>query len=256
MNDHIQQPPLQGERAPRRRLHGFTLVSLAVSVAASGILLASGWISYASMLRQWKIGSAERVMDQYAASVMQELTNDVSWAWAAEPQGSSRWRFQFDDLIDENPASSASSPMMALRDANKFVTISYNPTQGILVRGQTPKWAGDIYHPQYKFVGSSPHMNETRAMDRRDRMTVEALAFDWNLEDQGVFRTTSLEDVQRRKGLVKVTLTMHYTYRGNGGLGLYADYYTRERIYTTQIFMKNWDTEGNAYRDSLVKHAR
>lgn len=243
------------ERKPRRfRALGFSLVSLSVSLAVSGIMLAGGWMSYCSLLRQWKIGNAERQMDQYAAAAMQELTNDLTWSWAGvELSGApySRWKFMYDDLFQEN-GTMAQSRFGRLRDAEKFVTFSSHPTMGILIRGQVPAWAGDRWHPQYLFRGNSPHRNATNAFDRRDQMSVERFELDW--DDMGQW-TGSLQDLARRQALVKVHLIMHYAYRGNSDLGLYGSYYVREREYNTKILVKNWDVEGNAFRDSLVRHA-
>ncbi|HEY3294707.1 MAG TPA: hypothetical protein VGL38_04680 [bacterium] len=258
MSTHTQKSPSCAAKPRRRWASGFTIVSTAVSVAVAGIMLAGGWMSYASMLRQWKIGNAEREMDQYAAAAMQELTNDLSWSWGGiQIEGgprNTRWKFMFDDQFEEN-GQMGNSRFGRMRDYNKFVTFSYNPNSGILIGGRVPPWAGDNRHSQYRFIGTAPHRGEVRSFDRRDRMTVEGLTMEFNRFPW--YRTNTIEDQIRRQGVVEISMTMQYTYRGtfpNSDMGLYGNYYVRERQYSTQVSLKNWDTDGNAFKDSLLAH--
>jgi hypothetical protein len=190
---------------------------------------------------------------------MQELTNDLSWSWAGvQLQGGTRtprWKFLYDDKVEENGVMGITR-MGRLRDPENFVVVNYQPSVGIMVGGVVPPWAGDRWHLQYQFLGTTPHRNETRTFDRRDRMTVESLQMDFNTFDW--YRMSSIEEQTRRQGVVKVSMVMQYTYQGsypNSDVGLYGNYYVREREYSTQISLKNWDTDGNAFKDSLVAHA-
>ncbi len=245
---------------PRRfRPSGFTLVSTAVSMMVAGIMLAGGWMSYVSMLRQWKIGNAEREMDQYAAAAMQEFTNDLSWSWAGVPISGgqyTRWKFMFDDQFNENGQFSSKPWLGRMRDAQNFVVFNYSPSLGILIGGQVPPWAGDRWHTQYQWSGSAPRRGQTKAFDRRDRMTVEGFTMDWNLFNR--YHPNTIGESNGRKGVVRVYLTMQYSYHGTfprSDVGLYGDLYVRERHYETQISLKNWDSDANSYKDSLLTHA-
>jgi len=154
----------------RRRLQcGMTLVTMAVSFCVGGIALTGGWMSYMSYKAQWKASNVERMMDQYASSAMQEMTNNLSWAWSASPGGGgaigARWKFYMDDIIQEN----GNIGQYRYYRPDNSLEIRAVTTQGLYFNDRLPSWS----NRQYLWTGYRPGYLKTGSMDHRDRMTVE-----------------------------------------------------------------------------------
>jgi hypothetical protein len=251
----------KGSRRLRSRLQGgFTIVSTAMGVIVGTVVLTGAWMGFNDMKVQWHVANADRQMDQYAASVMQDITNTASWAWGAKiinpgPRNL-RVKFLMQDLISEY------GPLQLMVDKRPddqegFRTLTYDSRAGIMWGGRPPRWARDqANHNQYVFTGTTPGMYRTKAFDRRDQTSIEGMVVEFNRMDRYYMGSDPREPL-KRQGLVEVSLTMHYTYTAtNAGrhiLGrLFSDRYVHERIYTTQVFMRNWDVEQNAYKDGLL----
>lgn len=239
----------------RRSQSGFTLVGTAISAIIGTGILAGAWVAYTDMMIQWRVSHAERIMDQYAAAAMQELTNDLCWSWGAKQiQGgwvNPRWKFYFDDRIEEYGSMDL---WKYNRGADKMIEITYRPTSGILINNVPPSWARDRFTDYYVWAGRSyAPRGYTNTMDRRDRMTVESILFDW--EEFGSFPSNE-ESALKRQGVMVIKMTMHYTYRPTNwaekATHLYGRNYVRERKYETKIFMRNWDVDTNRYRDIVL----
>jgi type II secretory pathway pseudopilin PulG len=241
----------------RRKNAGFTILEMAISLVISGAVITGAWMSYSSMLRQWRVAFADRMMDQYAHSTMQELTNLISWSWGAvQVQGgprTPRWKFMMDDVIQENGIM---DQWTYHRDPDGFITLTYDASRGILINSSPPKWAADRYRNMYVWSGTRPGDDQVRVMDRRDRMTIEGLQLEfqtfpwfWVGTDSSASRT------EKWRAAVKVWLLMQYRSQGEAfhqAPGVFAPTYVREREYQTQIFMRNWDVERNAFKDQVL----
>jgi hypothetical protein len=244
--------------AVRRLMRGYTIVSLTVTTLTAGIMIAGGWMSYASFQRQWKIANAERMMDQYAHSAMKELTNDLSWAWGAYQVSGGyvnpRWRIYMEDIISEY----GSMDLWKYRregfvEGKRYIMVSYRPNLGILINDVPPKWAGDLYHKSFLWTGTEAGRGQIKAFDQRDHMSVEAFQLDFNRHLEYPVALGNPTDILKRQSTVKIRMVMHYSYNaGDGYTGLYGGSYVRERVYETQVSMRNWDVERNPYRDDLV----
>jgi hypothetical protein len=254
----LSAPPLAARRTAQR---GLTLVSMAVSMLISGIVLTGAWMGYNDLQVQWRVSNADRVMDQYAASAMQELTNSLCWAWGAkEVQGDARdlrWKFYLDDIVAERPMSISRWDRDFHIGPDRMLELTYRPTRGILFNNRTaPLWAAGRLSGEYLWSGrSGARTGVVYAMDRRDRMTVESLLLDLNTFDS--YLTTSQPDEKaKRSQVVRVSLVMHYTYNApywfQLGAPVYGTSYVRERKYETQISMRNWDVENNDFRDQVL----
>ena len=64
--------------------------------------------------------------------------------------------------------------------------------------------------------------------------------------------TASPEDVAKSRGTVMITMTLQYRYTGNSVFGLYSNEYVRERVYSTQIYMRNWDSNVNQFKKDWI----
>jgi type II secretory pathway pseudopilin PulG len=238
---------------------GFTLVSTAVSMLIAGVVLTGAWIGYTDLQVQWRVSNADRVMDQYAAATMQELTNSLCWAWGAKQvQGGRdpRWDFYLDDIVAERPMSSSRWDQQFHIGPDRMLQLTFRPTAGILFNNRTaPLWAADRFNRQYLWSGrSGARPGVVYTTDRRDRMTVESLQMDFNLFD---YLTTSVPDEKlKRSQVVRVIMVMHYTYNApywfQMGTRPYGTSYVRERRYETQISMRNWDVQNNDFRDKVL----
>jgi hypothetical protein len=244
---------------PKQR--GFTLASVTISTLIAGVVLTGAWLGFSDLQVQWRVSNADRVMDQYAASTMQELTNTLSWAWGAKQiQGGSRdphWKFYLDDIIEENGQMERSRWDQYYHIASdRLLELTYRPTGGIYFNNTPPKWAVDRTS-WYVWVGrAGVPRGATRAYDRRDRMTVEGLTIDFNRFPYLPNTTGLPEENLRRSEVVTVTMVMHYSYNApywfQVGTRMYGSRYVRERIYSTQIAMRNWDVESNYFRDQVL----
>ena len=159
--------------ADKKRQRGFTLVTSTISILVAGVVLGGTWLSYSMMQSQWRVASAERMMDQYAATTMQELTNRLSWAWGAKMiQGGPRnpkWAFYMDDVIEENGLFASTFPYTLGPD--NALELTYRPTQGILFNAFPPKWAAERNSTHYVWSGrSGAPLGVVRSFDRRDRI--------------------------------------------------------------------------------------
>jgi len=232
------------------------LVQTAVAGIITGVVLTGGWMTFADMRAQWHIAAAERMMDQYAAAAMQELTNDLSWSWGGKriQAGalSTRWQFVMNDVTGDEGGMAR---WRYATDPANFITLTVRPMQGILINGVPPKWSVDRYRTQYLWSGSSPRRGTLKTFDRRDRMTVESFTVDFQRYPQFPGSSDPLESV-KRQGPITVELVMHYTSSAKGwnslGPRMHDGRYVRERRYSTEIFMRNWDVESNTYRDNLL----
>jgi hypothetical protein len=87
-------------------------------------------------------------------------------------------------------------------------------------------------------------------------MTMESLQIYFNRFEYLPTNPTIENDALKRSQVVTVELTMQYTYKSSAWFGigtrLYGSNYTRERKYTTQIAMRNWDVEHNEFRDEVL----
>jgi len=241
---------------------GFTLVSTMVSMLVAGVVLTGAWIGYTDLQVQWRVSNTDRVMDQYAAAAMQELTNTLCWAWGAKQiQGGSRdprWKFYLDDIVAERPMSASRWDRDFHIGPDRMLDLSFRPTAGILFNNATaPLWAAGRFDRQYLWAGrAGVPRGVLNTMDRRDRMTVESLLVDFNQFDAYLTTGGQPNEKAKRSMVVKVILTMHYTYNAPYWFQLasrpYGTSYVRERQYTTQIAMRNWDVENNEFRDKVL----
>jgi hypothetical protein len=247
MNAHFQWI---GRRPGGRAQRGFTLTSLAISLTISGFLIAGAWAAYQGFQVQWKVGAVDQVMDQYGHSAMIDLTNRLCWAWGGEQvQGGryNRWKFYIDDKIDEHR-----NFHRYFTTYNNFVTIYADPAQGIMYDGIRPGW-NPIHGRQYHWwSGNQPSMGTTLSYDQRDRMSCEGFQMDFN-ELEAAFPSSNATERLQRHGVLTVDLLMQYRYSSPNSNFLatrtYADTYVRERRFRTQISMRNWDVNGNEYKD-------
>lgn len=242
----------------RKQQRGFTLVTATVSTLVAGVILSGSWLAYGDLQTQWRVSHAERMMDQYAAATMQELANNLSWAWGAKNIQSNprniKWAFYMDDIIQEGRLFAAEYRYQLGPD--HALELTYRPTRGILFNSFSPKWASDRLNTQYIWsgTGGSPR-GVLKTFDRRDRMTLEGILLDFNLFPY-LRDSIGVSNNPNRAEVVTVYLTMHYTYNSspwfNVSSRLFGSSYVRERTYTTQIAMRNWDVENNKYKDRLL----
>lgn len=252
MNKHFHR---KGNRTKDARCvpRGFTLTSLAISLTISGFLIAGAWAAYAGMKVQWKVGTIDRIMDQYGESALIDLTNRLCWAWGGEQvQGGryERWKFYIDDKIDEHR-----NFHRYFTTYNNFVTIHADPDKGILYDNIRPGWNPTVGRQYHWYSGTAPGMFTTKTYDQRDRMTMEGFTMDFNLFP-AFYTADALQRVQRQ-GVLTVDITMQYRYYSpNANLLMtrtFADSYIRERVFRTQISMRNWDVNGNDYKDAVLE---
>jgi hypothetical protein len=85
-------------------------------------------------------------------------------------------------------------------------------------------------------------------------MTLESMTIDIN-DFRGAGFVPSAEDQARLQMVLKVEIVMHYTSSNPTFFGLYNRGYVRERRYSTEIAMRNWDAEHNDFRDEQIKAA-
>lgn len=245
-------------RSGRRSQRGYTLISTAISFTIAGICIAGAWIAYSGMQVQWKVGNADRIMDQYAHSAMQELTNVLSWSWGGEQitgGRTPRWKFRMDDIISEH--GQMDRGWTYRRDLDKMIFLSHSPRRGILINDNEPRWAQDIRGTNwFQWSGSRPGVNEINVVDQRDRITLEAVTYEFNpFARYG--RPRDATSRVKQEGVLEVHMTFHYRYSGGAwrgrGTRLYGDSYVREREFETQIAMRNWDVVSNPYRDERIQ---
>jgi hypothetical protein len=239
---------------------GFTLVSTVIAMLIAGVVLTGAWLGYSDLQVQWRVANADRVMDQYAAAAMQELTNTLSWSWGAKQiQGGARnprWKFYIDDLVAERPMSTSTWDRLYHIGPDRMLELTFRPTSGILFNATAPGWAADRFNRFYTWTGrSGVPQGVLSTVDRRDRMTVEGLQVDFNRFTYVTGSGAPSENLKRSM-VMSVELTMHYTYNAPTGFRvgtrLYGSRYVRERKYTTQIAMRNWDVETNVFRDEVL----
>jgi len=232
---------------------GMTLMSTTMGVFIGIIALGGGWMALDSYKQYWKVAAAERVMDQYGAAAMQELTNLLCWSWGADPGPSgghsTRWYFVMDDVIEEN------GPMQLFeyrRDRNNMLQVSFASTRGLLINGSPPKWAEDRYRSYYQWMGSRPSRGRVKDLNQHDRMTMESMTFE--LPDFAQFQIDQTDILARirRHQVVKVEFVMQYWHDDTSPMSFRlfgGDSYIRERKFSTFINMRNWDVERNPFRD-------
>jgi hypothetical protein len=256
LSTHTRMAGLSAQR-------GFTLVSTVISMLIAGVVLTGAWLGYGDLQVEWRVANADRMMDQYAAAAMQELTNTLSWAWGAKQiQGGrdQRWKFYLDDIVAERPMSVSRWDQLYHIGPDRMLELSYRPTAGILFNNTPPPWAADRFNRQYLWAGrSGSPQGVLYTMDRRDRMTMEGLQVDFNQFDSYLPTGGLPNEKLKRSMVISVELTMHYTYNSPSwfqvGTRLYGSSYVRERTYRTQIAMRNWDVETNVFRDEVLGQA-
>ena len=132
-----------------------------------------------------------------------------------------------------------------------YVNLTYDRYRGILRNNVPPTWAEDHFRSQYVFIGTSPRDAESHVMDRRDRMTIEGLTMD--ISRSPYVNTADPVAFTKARGVVNVSMTLQYQYQGNSLFGLYPTDYVRERTYTTQVYMRNWDiNDNNSFRERYL----
>ncbi|MBU0507574.1 hypothetical protein KKH27_01875 [bacterium] len=242
----------------RRWQRGFTLVSTAINFTVAGVVLTGAWIAYNNMQVQWKVTNADRMMDQYAASAMQELTNVLSWGWGGEGiQGgrNTRWKFSINDLVEEHGLMQQWRYRTIPALGYRYIELTCQPQKGILFNGGQPKWVHG-----YLWSGSTPRYLQSRVFDSRDRMTVEGFGIDYYLYPEFPAQNSreigAAQIMLNRRMLAKVTITLHYTYNAPEFFGktttLFGSRYVRERKYETTVCMRNWWVENNEYYDHVL----
>ncbi len=242
-----------GPGGGRRAERGFTLTSLAISLAISGFLIAGAWTAYSGMKVQWKVGTIDRIMDQYGQSALIDLTNRLCWAWGGEQvQGGrfERWKFYIDDKVDEHR-----NFHRYFATYNNFITVHADANKGILFDNIRPGWNPEAHRQYHWYTGSQPGIFTTKLYDQRDRMSMEGFTMDFNLFP-AFYTADALQQAQRR-GVLTVEIAMQYRYYSpNSGMlatRTFADSYIRERVFRTQISMRNWDVNGNEYKDAQLE---
>jgi hypothetical protein len=244
MNAHTAFRSEAGQVKVSERQRGYTLVSTTIAFMISGFVLTGAWLAFRDMQAQMRVNFAERIMDQYAQSAMQELTNKLSWAWDAKMiQGGSRntrWNFMIRDQINEHQTW---VPDWQL-EPNHYTQVRYQPTGGLLIGNQPPRWMTDHWRNEYVWFGRSSRAGEVRAFDRRDRMTMESLLFEVDNS------RWAADQVERNKAPVNINveLTLQYRYHANSMFGLYSREYVRERTYRTSAYLRNWWSDINELR--------
>ena len=254
----MKRPSIHSPAAKRSAQSGFTFASTTISLIIAGVVLTGAWLAYSDLQVQWRVANADRMMDQYAAASMQELTNTFCWSWGAKQiQGGNRdprWKFYMDDIVAEH------GPMALWKyhlGPDNLLELTYRPTSGILLNSTTPTWAADRLGSSYMWIGrGGAPRGVVRSFDRRDRMTVESLRIDFNYFPYLSNAAGRPNENLRRSQVVTVTLVMHYTYNApywfQMGTRMYGPSYVRERTYSTQIAMRNWDVETNDFRDKMM----
>lgn len=257
----MKRPSIHSPAAKRSAQSGFTFVSTTISMIIAGVVLTGAWLAYSDLQVQWRIANADRVMDQYAAASMQDLTNTFCWAWGAKlVQGGSRdphWKFYIDDIVAERAMSLSRWDQDYHIGPDRLLELTFRPTSGILFNSFTPEWAADRLGTSYMWIGrGGTPRGVVRSFDRRDRMTVESLQISFNTFPYLSNPAGHPNENLRRSQVVKVELVMHYTYNApywfQMGSRLYGSSYVRERKYVTQIAMRNWDVEINDFRDKVL----
>ncbi len=224
--------------------------------------MTGAWVAYRNLNQQMRIANIDRQMDQYAQSALQDLSNLMGWGWGAvQMQGgqNQRWDFVMDDPGRVDDGLRDWVYWNRLDNAGRLA-VTKQPYRGILYARREPNWAED----QYLFLSSGrPGVDEQATIDSRDRISVEGLEMEWQdyySGNQSWFRhepvTGQTNFRQERRGVVQVTLTLHYRYKsqllGNNVTGLFADEYVRERTYNTAIYLQNWEMEANTFRTSVL----
>lgn len=254
----IQKLKMRFSNRGRVRAAGFTLVSSVIASMISGVALLGAWTAYRNVNSQWRVAEIERQMDGYANNTLKEMTNLMGWGWSnVLLQGGDRaprMKLYFDDRYNEE--GNWRSPRMwdynGLMASDQSIMMTYRPFRGVLLAGDdllSAESAG------YQWIGQSPNNNGLRVMTANDRMSVIGLEFSYMPLPQEAADPngqTSRYAENRMKGLINVTMTMQYRYRGresNGVFsGLFPESYVHERTYYSQIYMRNWDIEGNTHR--------
>jgi hypothetical protein len=215
-----------------------TLVGLTASALMGVSILAGAWLAYGNFTFQMRLMNADRQMDQYASSAMQHLSNYLSWSWGGEPVGggttSSVWKFMIMDQYNRLDP-------LRYRVRDDFITVRCQPSGGLYITDQQPQWARDQMRDQYVWRGRPNQGSKLYAFDRRDGMSVMSFNIDYPAVASNIW--------ELKYATVRVTLKMQYRYSAQYGISLYANQYVHERIYTTTIFMRNWDISKNDYKD-------
>lgn len=252
MNAQIQQQGTQAGNG-RRAQRGFTLTSLAISLTISGFLIAGAWSAYSGMKAQWKVGMVDQIMDQYGHSAMMDLTNRLCWCWGGEQiQGGYHpiWKFYVDDKVDEHR-----NFHRYFTTYDDFIRITSDPNKGVLFNGLRPAWNPEHNAQYHWYTGSQPSINTTKVYDQRDRMSLERMVLQHNAFP-AFPRGDAIQQLQR-KGVLHVEIVMQYRYSAPGSnlmaTQTFANSYIRERIFKTDISMRNWDVNGNPYKDKLME---
>jgi hypothetical protein len=238
-----------------KRERGFTLVSMTIGVLIGTLVLAGAWQVMVNYQAAMKVSYNDREMDQYAASVFKELTDILSWSWGGEEisggTSSMRWKFLMNDQVNQWGNMQQSWELRYYRrDPQGFITITYSPSEGILYNGSPSHVMLNEGHRFYHWQGGG---HSGAPMDRRDRVTMEGLQIDFNnFIDAG---TAQGKEAIDRQMVVVVSMNLHYVGNNTTNFGLFRRGYVREKIYKTQIAMRNWDTPKNQYRTDKERAA-
>lgn len=218
---------------------GFTIFHALITFAITGTGITGAWLAYGNLSMVMRIANADRQMDQYATSTMQEFGNLFSWSWGCEPVGGgvqgAVWRFVMKDMFGNFTKYHTSSD---------FIYIRYAQNGGLLINDSSPKWA----QGQYIWRGRpSRDGDKLNAFDLRDGMTMTEMHFDYPAVSNDIW--------QIKYSMIRVTLKMQYRYSARYGISLFSNRYVHERYYQSTFFMRNWDVEKNTFKDELRAEA-
>lgn len=242
-----------------RRAGGFTLVSTVVASMLAGFVVTGAWMAYRNLNMQWHTASIEQQMDQYANMTLKEMSNLMGWGWCdVLLQGGSRnprMKVYFQDRWNEwgnwrNNADWADYNRRLASDSS--MTITYSPFRGLLLGGDELKFANDL---NYQFTGRTVRGSDRMpVLNQTDRISVTGLEFGWPTYQFELPPPGADPDRpnKMRKGVVILTMTLQYRHRGdplNGAFsGMFGEEYVKERTYSTQIYLRNWDVDPNTFR--------
>jgi hypothetical protein len=224
---------------------GFTIFHALVGGLIAGVGMTGTWIAYANYSMQARVMNADRQMDQYAASAMQEMTNLLTWSWGANPiRGGSTplWQFQIFDSIAENGAYNSHGGGYVV--SHQFLDLTYRAAGGIVFSNQYPQWAVGRTASYFIWRGQ-PNLQHDRqyAFDRRDGMSVTGMTIDYPAQPGPYW--------MMKRGFYEIEIRMQYRYTAPYGISLFSNQYVHERLYHTKIFPRNWDVEQNDWRRHL-----
>jgi len=254
-----------------QRAAGFTLVSQLLSVFVGATVLLGGWAAYRDFQMQWRVSNAERQMDQYAQSAMQELVNILQWSCGAHTPNvanqADRITIAIGDFVGENGGLFSGNNMRTGHfpyatdnyfTASKyikghamnggFIRVTYHQDRGILINGNEPAWADND-----NYVWRGRPLRNTRdmlaAFDRRDRTRVTEFAVDFPLYNDPYATLEGDGGKTMRSSVIKIKLVMQYRYHMDDTFSVYGEDYVRERVYETSVCFLNHAAaiNGNQY---------